>query len=120
MFAVGLVALMAGLASSPFDEPALFLLTIALTAFFLFSLYVLARVPFIIFIIFPRACPTCHRLSLTCKFSDTSRPLGDVRECRRCGVTYYRGWSGPWLALPDFNDLAKPQSPGHPLADEVP
>jgi hypothetical protein len=117
MFAAGLVALVAGLASSPFDEPALFLLMMAVSGFFLFSTYVIVLVPFIIF---PRTCPTCHRWSLTCRHFDISKLFGDLRQCRRCGVTYYRGWSGPWIALPDFTELTKPRSPDHPLADEVP
>jgi len=116
MFVVGLIALVAGLVSSPFDEPALAVLMVALVGFFSFSFYVIALIPVIII---PRRCPTCHHRSLICRFLDLTRPLGGIRQCRRCGVLCYRGWSGPWLVLPDFNASAKPQMPDHPLSDDL-
>jgi hypothetical protein len=100
MFAVGLVALVIGIVSSPLDEPALFLLMMAVSGFFLFSTYVFAQLPFVAFVAFPRSCPACHRRTLLCQFFDLSKPLGGVRRCRRCGVITIGNGAGPGSPCP--------------------
>jgi hypothetical protein len=114
---IGLIALVAGLVSDPFDVPAFAVLMAILVAFFVFSIYVIAMA---FNCLIPRRCPACRWFSLLRIGSDLSilgSPFGGYRNCLHCGAVCIPGEKGGWLALSD--GMAKPEGIDHPLADPI-
>ena len=114
---IGLIALVAGLVSDPFDAPALAIFMAILAAFFLFSTYIIVMA---FNCLIPRRCPACRWFGLLRIGSDLSilgRPLGGVRNCLHCGAVCVPGERAGWLVLSD--GMAKPDGSDHPLADAI-